>query len=187
MVICMNDVFKQELSTSKIDNLSLKRKAKELNLSESRLLAEFSFYLLYVLRLRVKHSIETQTIDGMSMRSLYKQLSPTYKKFNKNNAGRFWKDTEWLMDNMQVWFNRITGNVHLGIPENIKHPNSNTKAQDIFKYLEFGTKDKSGKVKIPARPLIYPHLTFMLNNINTYFSKYLELRSEPMFRERIRV
>ena len=136
------------------------------------LLAAFCFYILRVLKLRVQHSIETQTINGRTMKSLYTELSLKYKKQNPKNIGRFWKDTEFLMNNIKVW-HTDTGRTMFGIPKNIRHP-SGVEAYKLFYWLEFGTKRK-GKQIIPPRPLIIPHFRFIIQNISEYWKSFIQL------------
>ena len=127
----------------------------------------FAFYILQCLKSRIQNSVETQQVGNRSMRSLYAQLSDNYKKRKLNrNKDKFWKDTEFLIDSLRVWQTNQR-EVNLGIPENIAHPKSpHTPAYMIFQWLEFGTGS------IPARPLIMPHLRFILNNIYDYWLHY---------------
>lgn len=141
----------------------------------SDLLVAFGYYMLRVLRLRVQHSVETQTLNGYRMSILYRQLSRKYRKKNPKNTDKFWLDTEFLIDSIRVWRDptRIT-KVYFGIPKNIIHPESKVEARLIFRWLEFGTK-KNGRQIIPPRPLIYPHLKFVLAHKTDYWVYFIKL------------
>lgn len=141
----------------------------------SDLLVAFGYYMLQVLKLRVQHSVETQTIDGRRMSLLYKQLSKKYKKKNPRSTDKFWIDTEFLINSIRVWRDPArVSKVYFGIPKNILHPESKVEAYKIYKYLEFGTK-KHGKQIIPPRPLIYPHLRFIIANKGDYWIYFIKL------------
>lgn len=176
MRIMMDGLFKVNISSPTLskDPYQAQRWARYFNLSTRDLIASYSFYLLEVLKKRVAHSVETQTIDGESMRSVFQQLNPHYKKKNKANKDKFWYDTEFLISSMRVWQDD-SNRINLGIPKHIKHPTSKTPAYLIFKYLEFGTKTKTGDTAIPPRPIISPHLRFMLKNTESYFLYFIQL------------
>lgn len=167
----MEEVFR--LRSKAPDPLSLKTWAVYMNTQPEKLLAAYSFYLLQIVKKRVAFSVETQTIDGRAMRSIFKELNPNYKKKNIKNKDKFWYDTQFLIDSLKVW--RYNGVIYLGIPKYIKHPDSGTPAYKIFRYLEFGTKDRTGKQIIPARPLIYPCLRFVINRNKDYWYYFLNL------------
>lgn len=180
MILSMDGIFKislvKDASVYKNrigfeDPHEVERTAKEAGITPEMLLIQFSFYLLHILRLRVMNSIETQTINGMSMRMLYRRLSLKYKKQEPKNTGRFWKDTEFLMNSIKVF--KQDGHIKFGIPRQIKHPTNGTPAYLIFRYLEGGTRNKQGKVIIPPRPLILPHLKFMVANIIVYYNYFV--------------
>lgn len=144
----------------------------------SDLLVAFGYYMLRIVKMRVQHSVQTQTINGYSMRSLYRQLSKKYRKKIKQNANKFWIDTHFLIDSLRVWRDPARKTkVYFGIPKNILHPESKVEAYKIFKWLEFGTR-KHGKQIIPPRPLIYPHLKFVLVNKETYWLYFIKLLAE---------
>lgn len=159
------------------DPYSVRSWARYFRITTHDLIASYSFYLLQVLKKRVAFSVETQTMDGVSMKSIFKQLNPNYKKRNQKNKDKFWYDTEFLISSMRVWQSTYNGKqrINLGIPKDIKHPTSGTPAFLIFKYLEFGTRTKSGKRAIPPRPIITPHLRFILKNTDTYFFYFIKL------------
>lgn len=194
MLIVMDDVFRLSFTqTSKFPNTrrlrfgrnkdlnhrkfhdpyQLHLWAERFNMSSNDLLASFSFYLLRVLRLRVQHSIQTQSISGISMKSLYDALSIKYKKKRIENKNKFWIDTGCLMDSITVWRDS-NGKTNFGIPRNLMHESGDVEMYKIFHWLEFGTK-KNGKQIIPPRPLITPHWRFIMKNIPAFWNQFLKL------------
>lgn len=180
----MNGVFRYRLHVQSIyperqtykDPYQVRRWARYFNMNPSDLIASFCFYLLEVLKKRIAFSVETQTIDGRSMKSIFKELNPHYKKQNPKNKDKFWYDTEFLIRSLRVW--AYNNEIFLGIPKHIKHPTSGTPAYLIFQWLEFGTKTKTGKRAIPPRPIIMPHLRFILKRTDVYFIYFIKLCME---------
>lgn len=181
MIIEMDKLFKVHIVKKSDDPSKLKpldpyelyQWSKMFGVNPSDMLISFCFYLMRVLKLRVQHSVETQTINGQSMKKLYTHLSLKYKKINPKKTGRFWEDTEFLIGSIKVW-QTSTRRVMFGIPRNIYHPTSRVPAYKLFHYLEFGTR-RNGKQIIPPRPLIYPHLKFILDNIQSYWLMFINL------------
>lgn len=177
----MDKIFRLRVAINPKNNKTIKLSdpnevyiwADYFGMQPKELLASFTFYMMRVLKLRVHHSIETQTIDGRGMRVFYKELSLKTKKKNPKNEGRYWKDTEFIMNSMQVWLSP-RNEVMFGIPKHILHPESKTPAYLIFLFLEKGTK-KNGKQIIPPRPLIIPHLQFILKRIDDYWVYFINL------------
>lgn len=183
MIVNVSEIFRFEMwqqSTNKDkqafdDPYEVRKWAKYFNINPpSNLLVAYCFYLLECLKKRVEHSVQTQRIDGIKMQSIYKQLSPNYKKINKNNKGKFWIDTEFLISSIKIWQDSKR-KVYFGIPQSIKHKSSGVPAYLIFRWLEFGTKNSLGKYIIPPRPLIYPHLSFILQHNSDYWARFIIL------------
>lgn len=149
------------------DPYEIRKWAGTFGLTNKELVANFSWYFLRVLRLRVQSSVDTQSIGSRSMSSLYKPLSKNYKKKNKMSEGMFWRDWGTLIDSMTVW--EEGGVIYLGIPLDKKLSDGRTPVHMLYRWLEFGTKT------IPARPLIHPHLRFIMANIKDYFSHFTNL------------
>lgn len=178
MVIQMDTLFRVRLTvdskTHTAGNITsdpheVKRWARYFQCKPKELLAVFSFYLLEVTRQHIYHSIETQTLFGVPMKELYPALAKNQQKKNKENLGRFWKDTEFLMNALQVWDDGR--HLNLGIPRGIAHPTSDkVDAQDLFIWLELGTTRG-----IPPRPLILPILRFILKRKEGYWNYFLQL------------
>lgn len=182
MIVCLTDVFRVEIVQQSKDPKKVRFSdpnevrmwAKYFGVAPSDLLVAFGFYIMRVLKARVQHSVETQTIDGMRMSRLYKRIS-SKKRGKPQNKDKFWIDTDFLIKSMRVW--RDTRNktkVYIGIPKNIKHPSSGEKAYKIFRWLEFGTK-RGGKQIIPPRPLIYPHFAYILHRKSDYWVYFIKL------------
>lgn len=183
MIIEMSELFRLEIVQQSNDKRKIrfndphevKMWAKYFNVTPTELLTAFGFYLLRLLKMRVQHSVETQTIDGMKMAYIYRRLSKHYKKKQPKNTDKFWIDTEFLIRSVRVWRDpQYKTKVYFGIPKSIKHPESKLPAYVLFKFLEFGTK-RNGKQIIPPRPLIYPHMRFLLARKADYWVYFIKL------------
>lgn len=186
MIICMDELFRIEVvqqsnDKNKVrfnDPLEVRFWAKKFNIRPSDLLVAFGYYMLQVLRMRVQHSVQTQTLNGYRMAVLYRRLSKKYRKKQPKNTDKFWVDTDFLIKSIRVWRDPVyKTKVYFGIPKSILHPESKTPVYKLFKFLEFGTKRK-GKQIIPPRPLIYPHLKFILVNKSSYWAYFIKLLME---------
>lgn len=188
MVVEMDRMFKLHIvkksddpsKLKPLDPYELKQWSEVFGVYPSDMLISFCFYLMRVLKMRVQHSVETQTINGQSMKKLYTHLSLKYKKINPEKTGRFWEDTEFLISSIKVW-QTSSRKVMFGIPKHILHPTSKIPAYKLFRYLEFGTK-RNGKQIIPPRPLIYPHFKFILDNILQYWCYFIKLLNDKKIR-----
>ena len=182
MRICMSEVFEVKIikgtetkqtkhkvpTITFTDRNEVNHWADYFGTTPQYLMISFSFYILQVLKMRVKFCVQTQKLLGVDMNRLYQQLSKDYQRQKvKKNRNKFWRNTSFLVNYMRVWYDKHK--VWFGIPENLYHPNTHTKAYKIFEYLEFGTR------YIPPRPLIYPNLHFIIQNINHYWQRYLSL------------
>lgn len=176
------EVVQQSKDPKKVrfnDPLEVRFWAKKFNIRPSDLLVAFGYYMLQVLRMRVQHSVQTQTINGARMSILYRRLSKKYRKKQPKNTDKFWVDTDSLIKSIRVWRDSTyKTKVYFGIPKSLKHPEPpHVEMFKIFKWLEFGTK-RDGKQIIPPRPLIYPHLRFILVNKDSYWAYFIKLLIE---------
>lgn len=169
------------ISVSKIMSFSstfrqkvrIKEYCEEIELNQKDVEAYFTLYLANVIRQRVKNSIRFQKVNGIPMRKLYEPLSETYNKTKpKANQNKFYRNTDWLYNNIKVY--RYRGQYWIGFTKFQKHGNSNTLAQDVLAWNEEGTK------YIPARPLIRPHLRFIMQNLTEYWYRFTYLLEKQL-------
>lgn len=130
---------------------------------------DFARYMASVLKARVKRSIYSQKLGSKSMKQVYKPLSTDYQTRKlKVNKDKFWINTGFLVENLQMW---KSGNTYrVGFKNSIKYPGTNTKLAQVIVWLEKGTK------KIPARPLFTVHSKYMMKHIDVFFNHYLKIR-----------
>lgn len=130
---------------------------------------DFALYIAQILKLRIKHSIDTQQLSNVSFKQLYKPLNEDYKATKKKkNRNKFWVNTEHLVDNIVVW--RTGKVVRIGFKGNAYYPGTRTRVLAVVLWMEKGTKT------MPARPLMVPHAKLMSKNVGGYFDKYVKIR-----------
>ncbi len=136
---------------------------------------DFALYLAGILKLRIKHSIDTQSLGKVSFKSIYKPLSKDYKATKvRRNRDKFWVNTEHLVNNITVW--RTGKIVRIGFKGKAYYPGTRLRVLQVVMWMERGTKNKDGSEKMPPRPLFLPHARMMSKNVGAYFDKYAELR-----------
>ena len=137
-------------------------------LKQSDIEAYFTLYLANLIKQRIKNSIRFQKVNGIPMRKLYEPLSETYNKGKPSNTrNKFYRNTDWLYHNIKVY--KYRGQYWIGFTKFQKHGNDKALAQDILAWNEMGTKF------IPARPLIRPHLRFIMQNLTAYWETFSKL------------
>lgn len=128
----------------------------------------FGAYIGAVIVAIIKKSIDEQKINKKPMRFKYKKLSKAYKKRkNPNHTEDFWVNTEFLVGNIKAYRGGSRGDVYVGFPKNIKHPESDTELYKIVSYMENGTKI------MPARPLLKPSITTVSKKIDLILRKFM--------------
>ena len=138
------------------------------NLQRADIEAYFTLYLANLIKQRIKNSIRFQKVNGIPMRRLYEPLSETYNKNKPSNTrNKFYRNTDWLYNNIKVY--RYRGQYWIGFTKFQRHGDSNALAQDVLAWNEMGTKF------IPARPLIRPHLRFIMQNLTSYWETFSKL------------
>lgn len=145
-------------------------KAVELDRDIDWFYEEFTRYMAIIIVNRIKHSVQTQTVGGKSMKSKYKPLSKSYNKSKpKRTQGKFWINSDYLIKNIKVFKRGSSWNI--GYPKIIRHPSGkDVPAHDILVFLEKGTKNG-----VPARPLITPTLKIVAKNLDGYFWHWVKL------------
>lgn len=159
-VMSFSSTFRQNTRINDFCNMT--------GLKKDDVVAYFSLYLANLIKQRIKNSIRFQKVNGIPMRKLYEPLSETYNKGKPSNTrNKFYRNTDWLYHNIKVY--KYRGQYWIGFNKFQKHGNSNTPAQDVLAWNEMGTKF------IPARPLIRPHLRFIMQNLTQYWETFSKL------------
>ena len=149
-------------------NTRIKEFCDEVGLNKDDVTAYFSLYLANLLKQRIKNSIKFQKVNGIPMRRLYEQLSETYnKKKPIKNRNKFYRNTDWLFENIKVY--KYNKQYWVGFTKSQRHNGDKAYAQDVLAWNEDGTKF------IPARPLIRPHMKFIMNNLTEYWETFTKL------------
>jgi len=123
---------------------------------------KFTEYLAYKMRDLLIKRIKTQY---SYLR--WEPLTEGYKKY-KEKVGlspNIWEATSLLVDSITYY--KHDNYYVIGIPPNIKYPNSNVHVLYVAKCMEFGTK------YMPARPLFGPTIRFMRRNVRKYWELFL--------------
>lgn len=140
--------------------------------AEKTLLDGFARYIAQEITNQVRTAIKSQ-----KFKVAFKPLTPLYldyKKRNKLELG-FWRSTDFLLNHVTYW--KYQNEYRIGFQQNVTYINDDgEKTIPIYKiaqYLEFGTRDKSGRTKIPARPVFGPVVKYISKNVTFFLDKYL--------------
>lgn len=111
-----------------------------------------------------RQAIETQRYKYGSHR--WQPLSRRYLLFKKRNnlSLDIWKATGLLQESLKVY---KKGNyLIVGFRPNERYPKTRIKINSVARWLEYGTANPNGSVRIPARPMFRPLLTYERKNVS---------------------
>ena len=161
--IRLHEVFEKRFSMGMFENFTFNGYTKD------QLMFGFGRYLTRVLVERVQYSVDKQMVNGRRMKQVYKPLSMSYVKTKpKETRDKFWINTGKLISQLRTW--KYKNHFFLGYPRSAVDSRG-TPLHLIIKWVEEGTD------RMPARPLFYPMLRVVNNNLMMYFNHYLVLVS----------
>lgn len=132
---------------------------------------KFGVFLAKMLAEQAQKAIRSQRFPVK-----YKPLNKDYKAW-KESAGRktgFWQSSEFLCNHIKAWFNKSSGEVQIGFPPRLKHPDNGEYVAEIARTLEMGTKDK----KIPPRPLFTPLARNIEKSVSPIFIRFMRTQDK---------
>jgi len=149
--------------------------SEQLNIPYNELMRGFIMFLAELVKTKIQHSVQTQTIAGKPMRLIYPKLSPKYNASKpKSSQGKFWINSGFLIENLRIWQVK-NGNVFIGYRGNAVHKgkpymqgHKRVKASEVMLYVERGTR------KMPPRPLFTVIVKVIAKNISFYLDMYLK-------------
>ena len=147
---------------------------KKLSQDEYR---DFQFYMADMLCYEFERAIDSQRYKHDV--SKWPPLSFKYLTWKKshNLSLKIWEATGTLKSNLKIF--RKGSFIAVGFKQADVYPKSRLKINNIARYLEYGTNNSNGKVRIPPRPLFRPITVYMRKHINDYYKKYQkELKSQ---------
>lgn len=169
MRICVTNIM--SFSSTFRQKTKIKDLCDELGINRERMEAYFALYLSNLIKARIKRSILIQKVNGKPMRLIYEPLSKEYqKRKTPENRNKFYLNTGWMYENIKVY--RYGGKYYIGFPKWQRHKYSKAKASDILSWNELGTS------KAPARPIVEPHLRFVMKHLSEYWDNFEKLMTK---------
>jgi len=142
--------------------------SKETGHDIDKVMYNYSKFISIALTEWFKRTVKTQKIGRMPMKSIYKPLSPKYKKRKVPvNRNKFWVNSGWLINQLHYWKYK---DWFVGYPKYIKYNGKKVKAGDLFMFLEKGTKNG-----VPARPLMKYAIRWINQNLSYLTKKFIKL------------